>query len=294
MKPGQSSLDSITMQETFGCAVENRFFQLQDDDCDPLDLLYQAAVAVGQRKKKEDSTAKKLGNQKGNKKESQKDRKISAISSAEESGQKRAPKPTLQKVIPNEFHSAEVTDRAERRIALEFRPNFVERPMEYSLDNFEKEKQVRNWVANQRGGFRGRARGGFPRNMENGNQRGRREFERHSGSDRARVRAEDKRGGSGPRNWGSIKDVMSEEEPVPVENVENPEPFEAPEGEQEYKISEESIEDYLEEMSLDEWKSMMDQSRPKTEFNLRKPESSMPSKAVLIHKSKFAKASLAN
>ncbi|CAI9611690.1 unnamed protein product [Staurois parvus] len=41
-------------------------------------------------------------------------------------------------------------------------------------------------------------------------------------------------------------------------------------------------------MSLDEWKSMMDQNRPKTEFNLRKPEVSVPSKAVVIHKSKFA------
>ncbi|XP_018410956.1 PREDICTED: intracellular hyaluronan-binding protein 4 [Nanorana parkeri] len=299
MKPVQGSPVSVTMQEAFGCAVENRFFQLQDDDCDPLDLLHQASVESGQRKKKDAASAKKTGNQKGNKKESQKERKTIVsttevpVMETKQTGPKNAPKPTLQKVIQNENTGAEVkVDRTERRTAFrEFRPNIIEKPMEYSIDkyvkpvdSFEKEKQVRSWVANQRGGLRGRGRGGFPRNMENDNQRGKREFDRHSGSDRARVKAEDKRGGGGPHNWGSIKDAFSEEEPVPVETV--AEPLET-EEEQDAKIPEEGTEDYVQEMTLDEWKSMMDQSRPKTDFNLRKPESSVPSKAVVIHKSKF-------
>ncbi|XP_077330924.1 intracellular hyaluronan-binding protein 4 isoform X2 [Lithobates pipiens] len=290
MKPVQDGPVCITMQEAFGCAVENRFLQLQDDDCDPLDLLHQASIEVTKRKKKETPAAKKSGNQQGNKKESQKERKIQVVPITAAPDQKRAPKPTLQKVTQNENNGAEVkVDRTERRMAFrEFRPNIIEKNMDYSNDNFEKDRQVRSWVTNQRGGSRGRGRGGFPRNVETDNQRGRREFDRHSGSDRARVKAEDKRGGSGPHNWGSIKDAFSEEDPVPVEHVENAEPLEALEEEQDVKVSEEGSEDPLKEMSLDEWKSMMDQSRPKADFNLRKPESSMPSKAVVIHKSKFA------
>lgn len=41
------------------------------------------------------------------------------------------------------------------------------------------------------------------------------------------------------------------------------------------------------EMTLDEWKNLQQQSRPKPEFNIRKPESTVPSKAVVIHKSKY-------
>lgn len=41
------------------------------------------------------------------------------------------------------------------------------------------------------------------------------------------------------------------------------------------------------EMTLDEWKNLQEQTRPKPEFNIRKPESTVPSKAVVIHKSKY-------
>lgn len=58
------------------------------------------------------------------------------------------------------------------------------------------------------------------------------------------------------------------------------------------RIPEGNAEDYAVEMSLDEWKSMQDQSRPKAEFNLRKPDTLVPSKAVVIHKSKFVEVSL--
>ena len=44
-------------------------------------------------------------------------------------------------------------------------------------------------------------------------------------------------------------------------------------------------------MSLDEWKTMQEQSRPKTEFNIRKADTKLPSKAVVIHKSKHIEAS---
>lgn len=43
----------------------------------------------------------------------------------------------------------------------------------------------------------------------------------------------------------------------------------------------------VQEMTLDEWKNLQEQTRPKPEFNIRKPESTVPSKAVVIHESKY-------
>lgn len=40
------------------------------------------------------------------------------------------------------------------------------------------------------------------------------------------------------------------------------------------------------EMSLDEWKALQERCRPKAEFNLRKLDCKVPSKARVIHKSK--------
>lgn len=258
--------------------------------------MHQLNLVAKRRKRRQQ--LKKRTAKKSNKKESQKDRKIVATANITEApGLMRAPKQPAQKVAQNENSGAEVkVERSEVRTAFrEFRPNVIEKPQEYSIDNFEKEKQVRNWVSNQRGGMRGggirgRGRGGFPRNIETENLRGKREFDRHSGSDRTRIRAEDKRGGGGPRNWGSFKDAFSEAEPTPVENPEAPEPADTTE-EQDIQIPEGNAEDYAVEMSLDEWKSMQDQSRPKAEFNLRKPDTLVPSKAVVIHKSKFVENS---
>lgn len=40
------------------------------------------------------------------------------------------------------------------------------------------------------------------------------------------------------------------------------------------------------EMSLDEWKALQEIRRPKAEFNIRKAENKIPSKAKVIHQSK--------
>ncbi|KAF6327429.1 hyaluronan binding protein 4 [Rhinolophus ferrumequinum] len=55
------------------------------------------------------------------------------------------------------------------------------------------------------------------------------------------------------------------------------------------KVPELEIEEetQVQEMTLDEWKNLQEQTRPKPEFNIRKPESTVPSKAVVIHKSKY-------
>lgn len=60
------------------------------------------------------------------------------------------------------------------------------------------------------GGF-SRGRGGF------GGRGGKREFDRHSGSDKTGVKAVEKREGSGPHNWGDqIEAQMETAEAEPV------------------------------------------------------------------------------
>lgn len=48
-----------------------------------------------------------------------------------------------------------------------------------------------------------------------------------------------------------------------------------------------TVDDGPHEMTLDEWKALQEQTRSKKEFNIRKPDSSVLSKAVVIHKSKY-------
>lgn len=56
-----------------------------------------------------------------------------------------------------------------------------------------------------------------------------------------------------------------------------------------FRIAEggEVVEEVVQEMTLDEWKNLQKQNRPKPEFNIRKPETTVPFKAVVIHKSKY-------
>lgn len=55
---------ATTMQESFGCAVANRFHQLLDDESDPFDILREAEQRKQQSKKREEaafSTGRKPG-----------------------------------------------------------------------------------------------------------------------------------------------------------------------------------------------------------------------------------------
>lgn len=131
-----------------------------------------------------------------------------------------------------------------------------------------------------RGGFgnnRGQSRnvGGY-RN-DGRDDRGKREFDRRSGSDRTSVKATDKRDGAGPRNWGTpgneIEDSR-EVEPVgtwteqadneETEKTEKTEEDGAGDDDKEPKTDEPA------EMTLDEWRAKQD-GQNKPAFNIRKP-----------------------
>ncbi|XP_059689792.1 intracellular hyaluronan-binding protein 4 [Gavia stellata] len=303
MKGTVGSPVAAVMQESFGCAVANRFYQLLDDESDPFDILREAERRQQQRKKRDEAAAARRagpgGRAGGGKRESQKERKQPGSPPARggppQPGQKRAPKRGEQQGFNN--RGAEVKqDKTEWRPSFrEYRSYETERQVDFTverpIEKLDRERPIRG-RGGGRGGMRGRGRGGgINRSFDGFDQKGKREFERQSGNDKTGMKADDKKGGSGACNWGTVKDDTSGmEQTAPMEETaETAEQPGASEGEPLNKVAEgEPMEEVVQEMTLDEWKNLQQQNRPKPEFNIRKPESTVPSKAVVIHKSKYS------
>ncbi|XP_042644034.1 intracellular hyaluronan-binding protein 4 isoform X2 [Tyto alba] len=271
---------AAVMQESFGCAVANRFYQLLDDESDPFDILREAERRQQQRKKRDEAAAASArragpgGRAGGGKRESQKERKQPGSSPAHgrppQPDQKRAPKRGEQQGFNN--RGAELKqDKTEWRPSFrEYHPYEPEKQVEFGverpIERLDCERPIRG-RGGGRGGMRGRGRGGGINRSFNGfDQRGKREFEKQSRNNK-----------------------IGMEQTAPVEETaETAEQPGASEGEPLNKVSEgEPMEEVVQEMTLDEWKNLQQQNRPKPEFNIRKPESTVPSKAVVIHKSKY-------
>ncbi|XP_029488895.1 SERPINE1 mRNA-binding protein 1-like isoform X2 [Oncorhynchus nerka] len=301
------------MQEGFGCAIANRFDQLFDDESDPFELLKEA-----ENKKKEAPVpgAAKTAAQaaKLQKKESQKDRKVVP---ADKKDEPLAPV-TLKKDGPGprrmgprregqgpaggppregQGEGRPPTDRpprTDRRPPRRFErpPGGEDKPAE---GEFSVEKPIGDRQMRGRGGGRGGIRGGRGRGMgrsDGFDARGKREFDRHSGSDRSQ-KGEEKRGGSGSHNWGTVKDEMGEHDQsnVTEETPEGEEPRPADSENKENEVGEPK-EVEPKEMTLDEWKAQQDKEKTKVEFNIRKANEGADSqwkKGYVLHKSKDEK-----
>lgn len=292
------------MQEGFGCAITNRFDQLLDDESDPFDLPKQTEV-----KKKEGpaaGAAKTVAQAaKQPKKESQKDRKAPLADKKEET---QAPVPLKKDGVGmrrmgrkpegdgsrpqgNQGEGRPPTDRrpVDRRPPRRFERPAGEAGEKSEGGEFSVEKPIGDRPMRGRGGGRG-GRGGRGRGMGRGDgfdSRGKREFDRHSGSDRS-LKGEEKRGGSGSHNWGNVKDEINELDQSNT-TEENPEGEEHPPADSENKENEvEEVKDEgPKEMTLDEWKAMQDKERTKVEFNIRKvKEADDWGKGFVLHKSK--------
>ncbi|XP_075037973.1 SERPINE1 mRNA-binding protein 1 isoform X3 [Mixophyes fleayi] len=312
------------LQEGFGCVVTNRFDQLFDDESDPFEVLKAA-----ENKKKEGAggpgqgagkTAAQAAKQP--KKESQKDRKnplpdkkedtpppvalkkegIRRVGRRPEQQQQSQPPQQQQQQPPSQAPQGEgkPIDRrqSDRRPPRERR---FEKPAEEKSEGgeFSVDRPIIDRPIRGRGGPGGRGgRGGRGRGLGRGDgfdSRGKREFDRHSGSDRVSShfsgpKHEDKRGGSGSHNWGTVKDELSELDQSTV-TEETPETEEQPVADSENKENEaeEVKEEGPKEMTLDEWKAMQDKERAKVEFNIRKPNEGADGqwkKGFVLHKSK--------
>ncbi|KFO95461.1 Intracellular hyaluronan-binding protein 4, partial [Calypte anna] len=186
-------------------------------------------------------------------------------------GQKQATKRGEKQGFSN--RGAEVKqDKTDWRPSFrEYRSYETERQVEFTverpIERLGGEKPIRG-RGGGRGGMRGRGRSaGVNRSFNGFDQRGKQEFERQS---------------------GNVKIGMEQTAPV-EEMAETAEQPGTSEGELLNKVAEgKPMEEVVQEMTLDEWKNLQQQNRPKPEFNIRKPESTVPSKAVVIHKSKYS------
>ncbi|KAG1938545.1 plasminogen activator inhibitor 1 RNA-binding protein [Pimephales promelas] len=293
------------LQEGFGCVVTNRFAQLFDDEDDPFEALKQA------EKKKKDATAPgaaKTASQaaKQLKKETQKDRKVPLLDKKEET---QAPVPLKKDGMkkmgrrpdqPGQPGPQQQGGQGEGRPPADRRPD-RRPPRERRFDKpadekpaeggeFSVEKSVSDRPFRGRGGARG-GRGGRGRGVgrtDGFDSRGKREFDRHSGSDRSSLKGEEKRGGGGSHNWGTVKDELSELDQSNV-TEDTPEGEEHPPADSENKENEaeEVKEEGPKEMTLDEYKALQDKERAKVEFNIRKAnEGTDWKKGYVLHKSK--------
>ncbi|XP_057578941.1 intracellular hyaluronan-binding protein 4 [Hippopotamus amphibius kiboko] len=245
----------------------------------------------------------------GGRRESQKERKSLPAPGAQQPdspgggpqppGQKRTPRRGEQQGWSDNRGTEVTLDRAERRSYREYRPYETERQADFTPEKFTDEKPVDRFDRDRplrgrggpRGGMRSRGRSGPGNRAFDGfDQRGKREFERYGGNDKIAIRTEDNMGGYGVRTWGSGKDTSDMDPTAPMEETAvveeslGPLEEEAPAKVPELEVEEET---QVQEMTLDEWKNLQEQTRPKPEFNIRKPESTVPSKAVVIHKSKY-------
>ncbi|XP_064497209.1 intracellular hyaluronan-binding protein 4 isoform X2 [Pseudopipra pipra] len=275
MKGAVGSAVAAVTQESFGCAVANRFYQLLDDDSDPFDILREAERRQQQQqRKKRDEAAAGRAVPRG-RRESQKERRQPGGSAAAAepplTGQKRPPWWGEEQGFSNRGAEVKQDKAAWRPSFLEYRPDGAQRQVEFQVEKpverLDCERPTRG-RGGGRGGMRGRGRGGrINRSFGGFDQRGKREFERQRGND---------------------KSGMEQAAPM-EETVETAEQLGTSEGDSLSKAAEaEPVEEVVQEMTLDEWKSLQQQNRPKPEFNIRKPESTVPSKAVVIHKSKYS------
>ncbi|XP_008333523.1 intracellular hyaluronan-binding protein 4-like isoform X2 [Cynoglossus semilaevis] len=277
------------LPDAYGCAVENRFGNLLDDDADPFDLIseLEREKEKKKKKKKKQDEEKKVKQKKPGQKESQRDRRVRAVhqdpvSVCKQQTQQSCPGPASESRDGKE----ETLRGMKRAAAVEHMADQREYPQEFSVFvPIHADSELRGRGGNRRRGGRG---GGYTRNLDTVNLRGKREFERHNGTG---VSPEEKRGGRGPWNWGCVDEAAIElmevmdntatkaEEPETPVDDENPSRMVGEEdGEMVVQVAV--------QMSLDEWKAMREMNRPKMEFNIRKAEDKIPSKAKVIHKSK--------
>ncbi|XP_031419233.1 plasminogen activator inhibitor 1 RNA-binding protein isoform X1 [Clupea harengus] len=294
------------LQEGFGCVVTNRFDQLLDDESDPFEILKAA-----ENKKKDGaasgSTKTAAQAAKQPKKESQKDRKNPLLDKKEES---QAPVPLKKEGMrrvgrrpeqPNQAgpqhqggqgEGRQGDRRPDRRPPRERR---FDKPAEDKPDGgeFPVDKPAADRPQRGRGGGRGggRGRGRGMGRTDGFDSRGKREFDRQSGTDKSQKSGEEKRGGSGPHNWGNAKDEAGEHDVSATQEETHEGEEHAPadsENKRENEV-EEVKEEGPKEMTLDEWKAMQNKERTKVEFNIRKPNEGNDGqwkKGYVLHKSK--------
>lgn len=248
----------------YSVATTNRFALTIDEDEDLYELLKQKEE---QKKKKEEAPAPEpvKSKTKGKDKKSKSSR-VATSTSAKTAG---PIEPKQQSNGPSNYYSRNDENRP---------PRFArQRNDDGNRDAFE---QPNNQDSEGNRRFRGGMRGGFrgSRGMRGGSFGGRREFDRHSGSDKTGVKAVEKREGFGPHNWGNEVDAQLEAETQKVEEPTETTETENPDTSAVEPEPVEEVEPEPEQLTLEEYKAAQESNRMKNQFKVRKANEGADSK----------------
>lgn len=266
----------------YGVLVNNKFALFDDEDEDPLEVLQRTQDAVMQNKAAKENTntkskvaAKNAKNtSKSVKTESKQPTKVLTPS------QEQKLKTSTQNVPPRRDNVAEKPPRfRQNENALKRPPRDDSRDLQRTESDFRTERiELRSDESSGRGMAR-RGRGGQGRGWavtDGGFDRfGKREFERHSGSDRTGLKPVEKREGGGAHNWGTIADAVAEQEQLAANQSTNLD--QTVDGDTTGVTGNDSAEvekteaEEEKQLTLDEWKALQERGRAKPAFNIRKP-----------------------
>ncbi|XP_060536878.1 SERPINE1 mRNA-binding protein 1-like isoform X2 [Cylas formicarius] len=285
------------MENSYGIGVANRYALFLDDESDPLETLSikeqekelkkKAKVAEKENKgKNEQPKAKSVAN-------AQKKPIKETTSNKAQENKREDNKPNQRATADGKpdrtfakFNNENREERNNRRNR-EDRPyngptenrdrDRENRPRRENSENFENRNRDRGERGERREGRAIGNRPGGPRGPKKtfDDRRGKREFDRQSGSDKTGVKPIEKRDGAGAHNWGSHKDIIEAETERPSDadqswgETEKIETNEAEKKEEQTEVEATPVEEEPKELTLDEWKAQR-AGRAKPQYNIRK------------------------
>lgn len=274
------------MENSYGIGVTNRYALFLDDDADPLEVLKVQEQEKELKKKSKIAEKENKGKAeittKGKVAVPQR-KPIKETQNQKTHDVKREDTKTGQRPnVDNRNERNRFSNFSENREERNNKKNREERTFNGSTEgNREREERPRReFTDNPDNRNRGRGvtrpRGGRGRIYD---QRGKREFDRQSGSDKTGVKPVDKREGGGAHNWGSHKDIIEEidkNNEIDASWGESGEKPEAPvvtevKGEVAAVTDGETpvVEEEPKQITLDEWRAQR-ANRQKPQYNLRK------------------------
>lgn len=272
------------MENSYGVGLVNRYALFLDDESDPLDALKAREQAKELKKKTKEAEKENKGKP---------ETKPKGPTVAARKGIKETQNVKSQEIKNTEQQKSKGPARPNERNTERPPPRRREdRPQNGAVENKEggprpprreygdrrPNYERRNFSDNPEGGDRrGKPRDPrdreFPKGPRPGDNRGKREFDRRSGSDKTGVKPVDKREGGGPHNWGTFKDEIEDLNKTGSEGeaVEEKAPDAAAAGDAQPEERAPPTEDEPRELTLDEYKALRKTQRTTPHYNLRKP-----------------------
>ncbi|XP_024907443.1 intracellular hyaluronan-binding protein 4 isoform X5 [Pteropus alecto] len=267
--PVAAAAAGAAMQESFGCVVANRFHQLLDDESDPFDILREAERRRQQqlqRKRRDEAAAAAaagVGNRGGRSPAGALGHRPGAGGGRRESQKERKGLPASGAQQPDS-------------------PGGGPQPSGFSVSHFlfsetgQRKSQKRPPRRGEQQGWNDSR--GTEVTLDRAERRSYRDYQPYETERQAEFTPEKLTDENDVELMVPMEETAVLEEPPG--SLEEGSPAKVPELEVEEETQ-------VQEMTLDEWKNLQEQTRPKPEFNIRKPESTVPSKAVVIHESKY-------